>query len=595
MSHYRPRDGKDGIPGTHGKDGRDGERGERGPAPEHEWDGSALRFQDPDGTWGDFVDLEGPAGKDGMDGRDGKDGTNGKDGRDGRDGTNGRSGGRGPVGPMPEHEWKGTSLRFEEPDGEWGPYVNLKGEKGDPGRNGVGGMGPPGPQGPPGPGGSGTIEAGDGIEVATVGDVTTVSHGDTSSIADFTTSFTGGVVMQQIATTYDEFGHAQTIGVLGVDLDDRYVMQADALHEYVFGQEYLAAFHNKLLSETPALMTFSGDSTTFGTNITDPNYILSTAVLRIGLNRRHALTAANAGHSGASTEDWRTLYLAGDLATNPDLYILRWGLNDPFWGRSLADFEQSLRDGLATARASKPIADMSILLMVPNTANDTANGRDAAWMEATRPIIRQAARDYQCAFIDTFKLWEDTENAANLWMDEPLGPGVVIHPLNVMNSWISSKIGELIYPDALDPVKTEVRATLSTSQSFSTGAFSTVVFDTVSMDARGEYDASTGEFTCTQTGKYLVNAQASIDFSTDDRVVIGSILVNASEVVRLSSITFYGSVASSAGQAGGTAIIDLVAGDVVTFNTFVFIISGGTTYTVDNFPFSTLLKISRME
>lgn len=228
MSHYRPRDGKDGIHGTHGKDGRDGEMGERGPAPEHEWDGTALRFQDPDGTWGDFVDLEGPTGKDGKDGRDGKDGTNGKDGRDGRDGSNGRNGARGAIGPMPEHEWNGTSLRFEEPDGEWGPYVNLKGEKGEPGRNGVGGMGPPGPQGPPGPGGSGTIEAGDGIEVATVGDVTTVSHGDTSSVADFTTSFTDGVVMQQYAITFDQFGHVQTVGVLGIDLDLRYIQLGDS-------------------------------------------------------------------------------------------------------------------------------------------------------------------------------------------------------------------------------------------------------------------------------------------------------------------------------------------------------------------------------
>lgn len=926
MSHYRPRDGKDGIPGTHGKDGRDGEQGPIGPMPEHEWIGTSLRFQEPDGEWGDFVDLEGPKGEDGKDGRDGTDGKDGRDGRDGADGergprgSSGTDGEDGAMGPMPDHQWQGTRLRFEEPNGDWGKFVDLKGDKGD--RGSPGGSGAPGPQGPKGdPGSVGNLEADPGIHLETdsSGVITIGFDADTAQIAslpgatyttlqeflnvmhspglvkggeftdagsgnlsvaggtvairdvdddvsrlymadfpavvvaipsdsvtrfigverngsspqvvvktsdtwDMDTDFplgtaanlggvlfpfynpfkvgdpltniiqrfdaqatiiraaSGGIILGNTGTrqatltsgvtwarlndypiTAKNSGTQTLIGVrpnpaapppLVFDLGltqwpntqylsgttlttmtnnrwavlwffvnigtnawgfaygtDEYnnsaqasqegipsyltanflannllvgrmlfekssdtpivesaftrafstqpvsdhnqlsTLQGGTTSEYyhltgdehsflvtvssessfderaqdavgsiltdsstvrfdyddvsntisaeapplIFGQEYLAAFHNKLLSETPALMTFSGDSTTFGTNITDPNYILSTAVLRIGLNRRHALTAANAGHSGASTEDWRTLYLAGDLATNPDLYILRWGLNDPFWGRSLADFEQSLRDGLATARASKPIEDMSILLMVPNTANDTANGRDAAWMEATRPIIRQAARDYQCAFIDTFKLWEDTENAANLWMDEPLGPGVVIHPLNVMNSWISSKIGELIYPDALDPVKTEVRATLSTSQSFSTGAFSTIVFDTVSMDARGEYDASTGEFTCTQTGKYLVNAQASIDFSTDDRVVIGSILVNSSEVVRLSSITFYGSVASSAGQAGGTAIIDLVAGDVVTFNTFVFIISGGTTYTVDNFPFSTLLKISRME
>lgn len=242
MSHYRPKDGKDGIPGTHGKDGRDGEQGPIGPRPEHEWIGTNLRFQTEDG-WGEFVDLEGPKGEDGKDGRDG---TDGNDGRDGKDGVDGERGSRGPagsdgqdgaMGQMPDHQWQGTRLRFEEPDGDWGKFVELKGEKGDRGSPGGGGPpgapgedGPPGPQGPKGdPGGPANLEAGDGIEMVTDSNgVTIVSHADTSSIANFSTSFTGGVVMQQIATTYDEFGHAQTIGVLGIDLDLRYIQLGDS-------------------------------------------------------------------------------------------------------------------------------------------------------------------------------------------------------------------------------------------------------------------------------------------------------------------------------------------------------------------------------
>lgn len=235
---------------------------------------------------------QGPKGEPGEDGKDGQDGEKGDQGPQGERGERGQQGERGPrgligprgeVGPMPEHEWDGTSLRFEEPDG-WGEWVNLKGEKGDkgePGRNGVGGMGPPGPPGPPGPGGSGTIIATqDGIEVTTdpegvtdirpdddleaveglttfgyavrtaentwvtrgilpgpgiditfsngVSGETTIAHRDTSSISDFTTSFTDGVVMQQIALTYDVFGHAQTVGVLGIDLDLRYIQLGDS-------------------------------------------------------------------------------------------------------------------------------------------------------------------------------------------------------------------------------------------------------------------------------------------------------------------------------------------------------------------------------
>lgn len=213
MSHYRPKDGKDGIPGTHGKDG---ERGPMGP-------------QGPKGDPGE----DGKDGQDGNKGGQGPQGERGERGQQGERGPRGLTGPRGEVGPMPEHEWDGTRLRFEEPDG-WGEWVNLKGEKGDkgePGRNGVGGVGPrgpEGPQGPPGPGGSGSITPGDGIDVATVGDVTTVSHGDTSSVADFTTSFTDGVVMQQYAITFDQFGHVQTVGVLGIDLDLRYIQLGDS-------------------------------------------------------------------------------------------------------------------------------------------------------------------------------------------------------------------------------------------------------------------------------------------------------------------------------------------------------------------------------
>lgn len=145
MSHYRPKDGKDGIPGA---DGKDGARGPIGPMPEHEWIGTNLRFQEPSGEWGEFVDLEGPKGEQGNPGSDGRNGVDGADGRDGargpkgdkgNDGENGRDGDRGPIGPMPDHQWRGTSLRFQEPDGDWGKPVDLKGEKGDPGAPGLGG------------------------------------------------------------------------------------------------------------------------------------------------------------------------------------------------------------------------------------------------------------------------------------------------------------------------------------------------------------------------------------------------------------------------------------------------------------------------
>jgi len=49
-------------------------RGADGQAPAHEWDGTKLRFQNPDGTWGEWVDLRGKPGKKGDKGEQGESG-----------------------------------------------------------------------------------------------------------------------------------------------------------------------------------------------------------------------------------------------------------------------------------------------------------------------------------------------------------------------------------------------------------------------------------------------------------------------------------------------------------------------------------------
>lgn len=81
--------------------------------------------------------LRGDRGAPGDDGKSiqGPPGPPGKDGKDGKDGK------PGPIGPMPDHQWRDTWLRFQKPDGRWGDFVDLKGEKGDPGVGGFGGGG----------------------------------------------------------------------------------------------------------------------------------------------------------------------------------------------------------------------------------------------------------------------------------------------------------------------------------------------------------------------------------------------------------------------------------------------------------------------
>lgn len=69
--------------------------------------------------------LQGPKGDRGPKGEKGDQGERGLDGTPGREGT---------PGLPPEHRWDGTKLSFQQPNGTWGEYVDLRGKKGEDGK-----------------------------------------------------------------------------------------------------------------------------------------------------------------------------------------------------------------------------------------------------------------------------------------------------------------------------------------------------------------------------------------------------------------------------------------------------------------------------
>lgn len=108
--------GPQGIPGPVGKTGAPGTQGPQG-------------FR---GLQGDT----GPRGQNGATGEQGIQGIQGDAGIQGvagADGAQGPKGDKGDTGPAPKHEWQGTKLRFQRPDGKWGKLTDLKGPKGDGG------------------------------------------------------------------------------------------------------------------------------------------------------------------------------------------------------------------------------------------------------------------------------------------------------------------------------------------------------------------------------------------------------------------------------------------------------------------------------
>ena len=104
------------VRGKRGRLGPKGDKGERGN------DGK-------DGKDG----KNGKDGKQGLQGKNGLQGVSGNDGRDGKDGEKGDKGEKGDIGEkgdVPKHEWRGTMLGFENPDGKITTYVDLKGSGG---------------------------------------------------------------------------------------------------------------------------------------------------------------------------------------------------------------------------------------------------------------------------------------------------------------------------------------------------------------------------------------------------------------------------------------------------------------------------------
>ncbi|WP_393935895.1 SGNH/GDSL hydrolase family protein [Aeromonas rivipollensis] len=246
-------------------------------------------------------------------------------------------------------------------------------------------------------------------------------------------------------------------------------------YQRVTGLENLATWLRLIYDQIsapsrPLKMVFTGDSATSGDGVSidyQIHKLVRVCVQKKGLQTPYGIQSINAGHSGAHTGQWDATYVTQDAALAPDLYVVRWGINDPGYlkdgssppidagqnypnRRDVNDFAASLRSGLSKFRSIRSFQQTSILLMMPNSTYDIPNGRDALWYEQLRDVYVQAARDYNCAFIDTYAIMQDSKYLAGILMDDPMPtPGRGIHPNDVMNSVIAGYIADTIAPEGL--------------------------------------------------------------------------------------------------------------------------------------------------
>jgi lysophospholipase L1-like esterase len=206
------------------------------------------------------------------------------------------------------------------------------------------------------------------------------------------------------------------------------------------GREYLGAWYNKVISGAAPKIVLAGDSTMVGTGISNPAF-LPQNLLKESIGQTFPITIFNDAVSGSTAADWLADALPNQIARTPDLIIVSFGINDGATNRD--GFEADLRAGLALIRASLPLDQTSILLESPSATNDTPNGRDAAWYEIAVPVIRRAAADFQCCFLDKYHLFPDAASGA-AWYDDPYGDGRHIHPKEALALQINEERLRLI-------------------------------------------------------------------------------------------------------------------------------------------------------
>ncbi|XHR92599.1 GDSL-type esterase/lipase family protein [Mucilaginibacter sp. UC70_90] len=216
----------------------------------------------------------------------------------------------------------------------------------------------------------------------------------------------------------------------------------------IFGEEYLSAFHKKLIAKTATTIVLSGDSTTYGNGSTagyDPVSLLRDMTARQYV--QSSVTYINNGQPSKTTQDWLNTYLAQDLAANPDVLILRWGINDGWIHPGTSkDVIDRLDTGLSTIRANANFTQdkLAIILQSQNTTqDDNMDHRGQIWNEELNNGLRALARKYQCCFMDIYGIFQDSKNSDDYLLVYSNGN---IHPKNTLYVEIATKTFEVLFP-----------------------------------------------------------------------------------------------------------------------------------------------------
>ena len=139
---------------------------------------------------------------------------------------------------------------------------------------------------------------------------------------------------------------------------------------------------------------FIGDSITAGVGVKDrANNRYSTATIRLLKEKHPEAEEVNLAQSGRALCQQRTGYADSLLKREPDAVVIQWGVNDQYWGFSVAEFVAKYDHLLKTLRTAKPNMPIVVTTLV---ADFRWEDNLDLWIGRVNVAIQEIAARYKC-------------------------------------------------------------------------------------------------------------------------------------------------------------------------------------------------------
>lgn len=158
----------------------------------------------------------------------------------------------------------------------------------------------------------------------------------------------------------------------------------------------LLGVHSHLASATESLgnVVFIGDSITAGVGVRDRKTSrYSTVTTRLLREKHPDVQEVNLAQSGRALCQQGAGYAEQILKREPDALVVQWGVNDQYWGFSVAQFVARYDHLVKTIRASKPNIPIVLTTLI---ADFRWESNQDGWIGRANVAIQEIAARYGC-------------------------------------------------------------------------------------------------------------------------------------------------------------------------------------------------------